>query len=110
MVGAPVSTIQTFLASFGILLIAACPIIAAVMFCREWFGTRRRIEAQMRVLGDDYQSCGILHTVWHGLQAFLFCLISVIFVIGMGLWALLVLAWYRIRGRPLPAPNYEHVA
>jgi hypothetical protein len=63
------------------------------------------------VLGDDYQPHGILPTIWHGLQALLFCIIGVFFVIGMGLWALLVApfywAWYRIRGKPLPTPNYD---
>ena len=99
--------IQTFFASFGVLLIAACLLIAAVWFCLMWFGTRRRAEAQMRgVLGNDCQSHGILSNIRHAFQALLLCIIGVFFVIGMGLWTLLVAplywAWYRLRGKPLP--------
>src|SRR5688572_13142017 len=87
-------------------------IIAAAWFCVLWFGARKRAEAQMRgVLGGNYQPHSVLGGIWHGSQALLLCIIGVFFVIGMGLWTLLVApfywAWYRLRGRPLPTPNYD---
>lgn len=63
------------------------------------------------VLGDDYQPHGILLSIWHGLQVLWFCIMAVFFVVGVGLWTLLFAplywAWYRIRGKPLPTPNYD---
>lgn len=77
-----------------------------------WFGVRRRAETQMRgTLGDDYQSHSDLRSIWHGLQALLLCIVGVFLLIGIGLWTLLVApfywAWYRMRGKPLPTPNYD---
>jgi len=77
-----------------------------------WFGVRRRTEASMQAaLGDDYQAHSVLRSVWLAVQTLFLCTIGVFFLIGIGIWTLLVSpfywAWHRMRGKPLPAPNYD---
>jgi len=105
------STFQTFAVSFVVLLVAACLIIAVVWFCLMWFGMRRRAESQMRgVLVDDYQAQGIFQSTWHGPQTLCFCVVGVFALMAISLWTLVAApfywAWYRLRGKPLPTPNY----
>ena len=105
------SIFQTFAVSFAVLLVAACLLIGVVWFCSMWFGMRNKAESQMRnVMGDQFQGHGTLTTCWHGLQAFCLCVAGVLALIAIGLWSLVAApvywAWYRVRGKPLPSPNY----
>jgi len=62
-------------------------------------------------LDDDYQGHDTLTTIWHGLQALCVCVVGVFALMAISLWTLVAgtcfWAWHRLRGKPLPTPNYD---
>ena len=106
------SVIQTFFVSFGILFVVACLIIAVCMFVRVWFGVGRRMQAKMRdAFGVECEPLGLMRSITLGIQLFFIITIGIVFLIAAGLWELsigsLCRAWYWIRGKPLPTPDYD---
>ena len=104
------SIAQTFWVVFGILLLTGCVAISAVTFGRLWFVDRPRLQTKMRqALGGEHEPVRAFSSFWGSLQAFLVVALGVLCAIAIGIlslfWVPLVFAWYRLRGKPLPAPN-----